>query len=245
MTGFRKLWDRIAKLAELPADVTPHVLRHSYASLAADLGYSEPTIAALVGHKGYTVTSRYVHSADAVTAGGCGRRRSAHRRTDGRPSGRRRGAVGSRARCVAQAPARQSGGITALAPTQTNRDETTRSGTATKISVLQHGCTGEVVTAPWIGTKARWRCQQMKEFDYADPHSQTTRMRCCAAGKPQRPSLLWAFPPPRRPSLPRLPAAAGRPTACMAGFPCIAGAMRGTGRRAGSRRRATARRKVT
>ena len=46
--------------------MTPHVLRHSYASLAADLGYSEPTIAALVGHKGYTVTSRYVHSADAV-----------------------------------------------------------------------------------------------------------------------------------------------------------------------------------
>ena len=66
MSGFRKLWDRIAKLAELPADVTPHVLRHSYASLAADLGYSEPTIAALVGHKGYTITSRYVHSADAV-----------------------------------------------------------------------------------------------------------------------------------------------------------------------------------
>jgi integrase len=66
MSGFRKLWDRIARLAELPSDVTPHVLRHSYASLAADLGYSEPTIAALVGHKGYTVTSRYVHSADTV-----------------------------------------------------------------------------------------------------------------------------------------------------------------------------------
>ena len=66
MTGFRKLWDRIAKLGELSADVTPHVLRHSFASLASDLGYSEPTIAALVGHKGQTITSRYVHSADAV-----------------------------------------------------------------------------------------------------------------------------------------------------------------------------------
>jgi integrase len=66
MTGFRKLWDRIAKLGPLPTDVTPHVLRHSFASLAADLGYSEPTIAALVGHKGHIVTSRYVHSADAV-----------------------------------------------------------------------------------------------------------------------------------------------------------------------------------
>jgi integrase len=41
-------------------------LRHSFASLAADLGYSEPTIAALVGHKGRTITSRYVHTADAV-----------------------------------------------------------------------------------------------------------------------------------------------------------------------------------
>jgi integrase len=50
----------------LPADVTPHVLRHSFASLAGDLGYSEPTIAALIGHKGHTVTSRYVHAADAV-----------------------------------------------------------------------------------------------------------------------------------------------------------------------------------
>lgn len=53
-------------MRELPADVTPHVLRHSFASLAADLGYSEPTIAALVGHKGHSITSRYVHSADAV-----------------------------------------------------------------------------------------------------------------------------------------------------------------------------------
>lgn len=42
------------------------MLRHTFASLAADLGYSEPTIAALVGHKGRTITSRYVHTADAV-----------------------------------------------------------------------------------------------------------------------------------------------------------------------------------
>jgi integrase len=42
------------------------VLRHSFASLAADLGYSEPTIAALVGHVGHSTTSRYTHAADAV-----------------------------------------------------------------------------------------------------------------------------------------------------------------------------------
>ncbi len=66
MGGFPSLFARIARLGGLAADVTPHVLRHSLASLAADLGYSEPTIAALVGHKGQSVTSRYVHSADAV-----------------------------------------------------------------------------------------------------------------------------------------------------------------------------------
>lgn len=66
MTGFPRFWKRIAKLGALPDDVTPHVLRHSFASVAADLGYSEPTIAALIGHKGRTMTSRYVHSADAV-----------------------------------------------------------------------------------------------------------------------------------------------------------------------------------
>jgi integrase len=66
MTGFPKLWARIAKLGALSTDVTPHVLRHSFASLAGDLGFSEPTIAALVGHAGRSITSRYVHSADRV-----------------------------------------------------------------------------------------------------------------------------------------------------------------------------------
>ena len=47
LSGFGRLRDRIASLGELAADVTPHVLRHSFASLAGDLGYSEPTIARL------------------------------------------------------------------------------------------------------------------------------------------------------------------------------------------------------
>lgn len=66
IVGYRKMWLRIAKLGDLPADITPHVLRHSFASLAADLGYNESTIAALIGHKLHSITSRYVHSADAV-----------------------------------------------------------------------------------------------------------------------------------------------------------------------------------
>jgi len=66
MAGFPAMFARIAKAGGLPADVTPHVLRHSFASLAGDIGYSETTIAALVGHKGQSITSRYVHAADAV-----------------------------------------------------------------------------------------------------------------------------------------------------------------------------------
>ena len=66
MDGFPKLWKRIAKLGDLPSDITPHTFRHSFASLAGDLGYSEPTIAALVGHKGHSITYRYIHAADAV-----------------------------------------------------------------------------------------------------------------------------------------------------------------------------------
>jgi integrase len=66
MSGFPKLWARIAKFGVLPQDVTPNTMRHSFCSLAADLGYSESTIGALVGHKGHTITSRYIHAADAV-----------------------------------------------------------------------------------------------------------------------------------------------------------------------------------
>ena len=46
--------------------MTPHVLRHSFASVAADLGLSELTIASLLGHKKATITSKYTHHADAV-----------------------------------------------------------------------------------------------------------------------------------------------------------------------------------
>jgi integrase len=66
MHGFNKVWLRVAAKAALPAEVSPHILRHSYASIAADLGFSELTIAALLGHKKASVTSKYAHHADAV-----------------------------------------------------------------------------------------------------------------------------------------------------------------------------------
>jgi integrase len=48
----------------MPRDVTPHVLRHSFASLAADLGLADHTIAGLLGHARQSITSRYMHLAD-------------------------------------------------------------------------------------------------------------------------------------------------------------------------------------
>jgi integrase len=66
MRGFPKAGARIASASGLPPDITPHTLRHSFASVAADLGFSELTIAALLGHKKISVTSRYAHHADAV-----------------------------------------------------------------------------------------------------------------------------------------------------------------------------------
>ena len=46
--------------------MTLHTLRHSFASVAADLGYAEATIGALLGHASGTVTGRYTHVLDAV-----------------------------------------------------------------------------------------------------------------------------------------------------------------------------------
>ena len=49
------------------ADVTSHVFRHSIASLADDLGYTEATSGAMLGHSSgskKTVTGRYIHKLD-------------------------------------------------------------------------------------------------------------------------------------------------------------------------------------
>jgi integrase len=66
MTGFKRFMGSAVQLAGLGPDVTAHVLRHSFASVAHDLDLSELTIGTLIGHKSHSVTSRYVHSADAV-----------------------------------------------------------------------------------------------------------------------------------------------------------------------------------
>lgn len=53
-------------IGDMPKDITPHILRHSFASLANDLGFTDATVAAMLGHVGQTMTSRYQHSSDAV-----------------------------------------------------------------------------------------------------------------------------------------------------------------------------------
>ena len=58
--GVVRVLDRICRKAKLEA-VTPHVLRHTFASVAGDLGFSELTIAGLLGHSAHGVTQRYVH----------------------------------------------------------------------------------------------------------------------------------------------------------------------------------------
>jgi integrase len=63
--GLPKVWTRVAERAGL-AKVTPHTLRHSFASVANDLGFTEPTIAAILGHAAGSVTGRYVHHLDAA-----------------------------------------------------------------------------------------------------------------------------------------------------------------------------------
>ncbi|MAN78380.1 MAG: integrase [Rhizobiales bacterium] len=57
--------ERVTAKAKLEG-VTAHVLRHTFASIAADMNYSDGTIGALIGHKGHTVTSKYSHRLDAV-----------------------------------------------------------------------------------------------------------------------------------------------------------------------------------
>jgi integrase len=66
LVGFPKILKRMFARTAL-ADVTAHVLRHSFASIADDLGFTEVTVAALIGHSRgttTTTTSKYVHLVD-------------------------------------------------------------------------------------------------------------------------------------------------------------------------------------
>jgi integrase len=61
--GLPRVLERLCERAGLE-DVTVHVLRHSFAACAAELGFSELTIAGLLGHSVPGVTARYAHIPD-------------------------------------------------------------------------------------------------------------------------------------------------------------------------------------
>ena len=91
--GVVRVLDRICERAKI-ADVTPHTLRHTFASLAGDLGFSELTIAALLG-----TPPEASPSAMSISTKRCGWRRIASPRrwltssTARRPSSARVGAA--------------------------------------------------------------------------------------------------------------------------------------------------------
>lgn len=65
--GLPRVLDRVCARAGLD-DVTVHTLRHSFAAVAAELGFSELTIAGLLGHSVPGVTARYAHVPDSALA---------------------------------------------------------------------------------------------------------------------------------------------------------------------------------
>ena len=63
--GLHKAVTRVMARASLPG-VTAHTLRHSFASIGNDLGYTESTIGAIIGHGTHTMTADYIHHLDPV-----------------------------------------------------------------------------------------------------------------------------------------------------------------------------------
>lgn len=62
LTSLNRHWQKL----RMAKDVTPHSLRHSFASLAADMGLPDHTIARLLGHSQKSITSRYIHMEKSV-----------------------------------------------------------------------------------------------------------------------------------------------------------------------------------
>jgi integrase len=60
LIGMVRVLDRVCAAAGL-TEVTPHVLRHTFASVAGNLNFSELTIKGLLGHSSRGVTQGYVH----------------------------------------------------------------------------------------------------------------------------------------------------------------------------------------
>ena len=64
LSNIHQHWHKL----KMPSDITQHTLRHSFASLGADLGLADSTIAGLIGHKQQSMTSRYLHLDKALVS---------------------------------------------------------------------------------------------------------------------------------------------------------------------------------
>ena len=65
--GIDKAFKRLCVRAQIK-DASLHTLRHSFATIASEIGCNEFTIAALLGHRAGSITSRYVHVDRALVA---------------------------------------------------------------------------------------------------------------------------------------------------------------------------------
>jgi integrase len=65
--GFPEAWVRMMRDRPDLTGLTPHGLRHAFASIGDDLGFTEATIGAIIGHIGSgSVTRGYIHKVDAA-----------------------------------------------------------------------------------------------------------------------------------------------------------------------------------
>ena len=65
MPGITMAWARIANKAGV-AEITPHGLRHWFASAAAEMNYSDFVIGGMLGHAKRGITGRYANTPDAA-----------------------------------------------------------------------------------------------------------------------------------------------------------------------------------